>query len=276
MKRISYLYIIMCICCAFATAQTNTQNAIQEINQIKRSGDDYFFAEATSQTWEEALENAKTLLSAQIELWAKTEPSDETVEVYVARASEHLFEIKATRGQLFRAFVYVKKSAILALSSTDDVLVVPVNKEETPVVTLVTPVQEESVRSEINETPAEKEQQIVAEYTVPEPPQKQPSPNPEKELYQLTPFEREMLSVSSFNNVSDFIRNLQGSNKIGKLGKYADMPHDIECYLFVYNQQGEIPAHLHKTSDGFFNLKTKQADDIKNYKGCGALWFSLR
>lgn len=264
------------MCCIFATAQPNTQNAIQEINQIKRSGDDYFYAEATSQTWEEALENAKTLLSAQIELWAKTEPSGETVEVYVARASEHLFEIKATRGQLFRAFVYVKKNAILAISSTDDVLVVPVNKEEPPVVTLVPSCLEEPIRIETNETPAEKEQQIVAEYAVPEPPQKQTAPAPIKDTYQLTPFEREMVSVSSFSAVSDFIRNLQGSNKISKMGKYADMPQDIDCYLFVYNQQGEIPAYLHKTSDGFINLKTKVADNIKNYKGCGALWFILR
>lgn len=264
------------MCCFFATAQNNTQNAIQEINQIKRSGDDYFYAEATSQTWEEALENAKTLLSAQIELWAKTEPSGETVEVYVARASEHLFEIKATRGQLFRAFVYVKKNAILAISSTDDVLVVPVTKEEPLVVSLVTPVLEEPVQGETNESLEEEELQIVTEYSAPEPPQKQSKPAPIEETFQLTPFEREMTSVSSFSAVSDFIRNLQGSNKISKMGKYADMPQDIDCYLFVYNQQGEIPAYLHKTSDGFINLKTKVADNIKNYKGCGALWFILR
>ncbi len=261
----------MCICSAALLAQTDTQSAIQKINQIKRSGEEYFFAEATSQTWEEALNNAKTLLSAQIEMWAKSAPSGETTEVYVARATEHLFEIKATRGQLFRAFVYVKKNDLLALSATDNVLVVPVKRSETPEVTLITPQQ-----SEVKETTIVQKQQNLAETVSIESPVQVAAPLPLKETYQLSSFEREMLSVSSFSNVSDFIRNLQGSNKISKLGKFAEMPQDIDCYLFVYNPQGEIPAYLHKTTQGYFNLKTKSADDIKNYKGCGALWFTLR
>lgn len=242
----------MCMCCAAILAQTTTQNAIQEINQIKRNSDVYYFAEATAQTWEEALENAKTLLSAQIEMWAKTEQSGNPVETYIARASEHLFEIKATRGQLFRAFVYVKKSEVLALSSNEDVLVVPIKGEESPSVTLVTPVQEE------------KEEEKEEEPTI------------QVEIRELSAFEKEILSVSSFSKISDFIRTLQSSNKISKMGKYSDMPQDEECYLFVYNPQGEIPAYMHKTTKGYFNLKTKTQDDIKNYKGCGALWFQLK
>ena len=65
---------LMIAVCMFA--QTN---ATQSINEIKRQGDIYLYAESTSQTWEEAMDNAKYLLGVEIETWVKsldTKPAD--------------------------------------------------------------------------------------------------------------------------------------------------------------------------------------------------------
>lgn len=240
------IYIIMCITFLQLNAQDAVVNAVQEINKIKRSSE-YIFAESTTQDWSEALENAKTLLVSQIELWVKSELKDNESAGYVAKAGNHIFEIKATRGQLYRAFVYVKKSDLMPYSESDQVLVVPVNKEAEMTVSLVE--QKENNEEEV----------IVA-----------------KPKYEPSEFEKTMLNVSSANSINSYIKELQSSNKIGAFGKYAEMPKDGDCYLFVYNPQGEIPAYLYRKDSKYINLKTGEEDEIKNYKGCGAFWFQLR
>jgi hypothetical protein len=59
-------------------------------------------------------------------------------------------------------------------------------------------------------------------------------------------------------------------------GKYKDMPSGIDCYLFVYNRDMIITAHLYKNNNTYLNLKTGNEDYLVNYKGCGALWFQLK
>jgi hypothetical protein len=57
-KRLTLLVLsLMVAICMFAQG-----NATQSINEIKRQGGIYLYAESTSQTWEEALDNAKYLL----------------------------------------------------------------------------------------------------------------------------------------------------------------------------------------------------------------------
>lgn len=245
MKR-AIIYIIMCISFVQLSAQEAVVNAVQEINKIKRSSE-YIYAESTTQDWGEALENAKTLLISQIELWVKSELKDNDSAGYVAKAGNHIFEIKATRGQLYRAFVYVKKSDLMPYSESDQVLIVPVNKESEMTVSLVE-------QKEKNDTDT-----IAA-----------------KPKYVPSDFEKTILNVSSANSINSFIKDLQSTNKISAFGKYAEMPKEGDCYLFVYNPQGEIPAYLYRKGSTYINLKTGEDDEIKIYKGCGAFWFQLR
>lgn len=59
-------------------------------------------------------------------------------------------------------------------------------------------------------------------------------------------------------------------------GKYATAQHPELCYLIVYDPAGNICALLGKGKEERQNLKTGQKDNIKNYRGCGAIWFTLR
>lgn len=267
MRITSSLYIlIMCLLCGVSYAQSDTENALRDINKIKREPDAYFYAEATSQTWEEALDNAKTLLSAQLEAWAKQEK--EPIDGYIARANDHLFQIKAMRGQLYRAFVYVKRTDMIPYSSNQEIMVIPVSSDSSPTIELfpkqseVKPLTQDMVDTDIvmKEKKADSDLPLGSLY---------------KE-YRLSAEEERMIQVTTFAEVNTYISSLQSNNKVLRYGKFIDMPQDKDCYLFIYNREGQIPAYLHKTNEGYFNLKTKQPDSISNYKGCGAIWYILR
>ena len=285
MKRIIFAAMICAL--GIACLQGQTTNAIREINTIKKAPDKYIYAEGTSATWEEALDNAKTLLSANIELWAKESKINEDVKGFVAKANEHLFEIKATRGQLFRAFVYVKKSDLQPYTSDDQILIVPVSNDTNVQVTHVVPSKDKNeddahISLEIDST-FDSEVVVIPPLVVPEVPQpevvaaEQPVEEPAlEEKYEPTERERRILQVVSASQIDNYIREMQSQNSISDFGKYKQMPQNKECYLFVYNQSGEIPAHLHRIEGKYVNVQTGQEDDIVNYKGCGAFWFTFR
>lgn len=286
MKRIIFAIVIGALGIVnSASVHSQTTNTIREINTIKKAPDKYIYAEGTSATWEEALENAKTLLSANIEVWANESNKNEDVKGFVAKANEHLFEIKATRGQLFRAFVYVKKSDLQPYTSDDQILIVPVSNDTNVQVTHVVPDKDEDnthVALEIDSASetnvvvipplevAEATQLVVA---IPEDPVEAVAI---AEQYEPNEKEKRILQVVLSSQIDDYIREMQAQNSLRGFGKYKKMPQNDECYLFVYNKSGEIPAHLHRVEGKYINVKTGQEDDIDNYKGCGAFWFTFR
>ena len=99
---------------------------------------------------------------------------------------------------------------------------------------------------------------------------------PIKEELQRTPLEEKMLTIRNAQDIAPFIKGLDTNGQISRFGKYADMPSDTNCYLFVYDRNMQIPAYLRKEGSLYINLKTGQIDDVKNYKGCGAIWFRLK
>lgn len=235
-KRLTLLVLsLMVAVCMFA--QTN---ATQSINEIKRQGDIYLYAESTSQTWEEALDNAKYLLGVEIETWIKslgTKPADG----YIAQAQNHIYNLKSMRGDRYRAFVYVKKTDVVPVANASQLVVVPINEEH---------------KTTISEVSSSKQ-----------------SVTP---VYQPSEFEEEMMSIADANNIGLFIKRLKSEGKISNYGKYKDMPANIDCYLFVYNRDMAIPAYLHKQGNKYINLKTGKVDQMSNYSGCGAWWFQLK
>ena len=236
---------IVCLC-----AQTPTSNAIQEINQIKSQPDTFLYAESTSASWDEALDNAKYLLGAEIENYMKQQGISDAAGV-VAKSQNHIFELQSMRGDRYRAFVYVRVSDIMTYSNADQLLVVPVTGDKKSSVRLVASDREQA-------TPVSAAQ---------------PAPAPTKRT--LTALEQSMLNTDA-QHISDFIRQWSAKGEIIAYGKYADMPQDVNCYLFVYNRDKKIVACLHKVGTAYTNLQTGNTDHITNYKGCGANWFQTK
>lgn len=226
--------------CLIANAQVN--DAVKDINQIK-ADTTYISAESTVKDWETAYDNARILLSREIEDWL-TAQGVKDVSGVIANSNEHILEIKTTRGSLYRAFVYVKKNDLLPYKDKSKVMVVDI------------PTAKDSLSLDITEP-----DQIV-----------------EPEIkFTPTDFELEMMGIKKSTDIEPFINTKKQNGKISNYGKYSTLPVDQFCYIFIYNKEGEVPACLRNDNGIAIDLSTgKQVTISDTYKGCGAIWFQLK
>ncbi len=244
----------------------STQEAIKNINKIKMDSK-YLYAESTTKDWEEAYENAKTVLGVTISEWVKENSGiNKDVELLVAKSKDHILSIKTRRGELYRSFVYVKKSDIIPIADERELMIVKMEKEPEEPIAMV-PVSEK-VEPPKDEDNSSEELVTVVDL-------KTHDPEPVL-IATLSKEEEQMLQIHSLDEAEIFVNRLKSDNKMKGYGKYKTMPVNENCYLIVYNPQGEIPAVLKKDGNNHFNLNTRQADSISKYEGCGAIWIQLK
>lgn len=248
MKKIQLLLLFIIVGCLSANAQA-TNDVVKNINKIKRDTM-YIYAESTTKELGEAYNNARALLEVQVGDWVRKQFPSENIEVCIVKAKDHLMQLDTRRGELYRAFVYVKKNDILPVSDKSEVAVLEVGTVTKPEQSKVVPaiIVEESVPSEVEKIP----------------------------VLELTPDEKQMKLIKSFYDVEPYIKGLKSKGRLKGYGKYATMPNDANCHLFVYDKQGNISALLRKNGNTQYNLNTLKEDNIKNYKNCGAIWFQLK
>ncbi len=94
---------------------------------------------------------------------------------------------------------------------------------------------------------------------------------------ELTDDEETMAGVYDFGSIEPYIKGLKENQRLKAYGKYASLPEEALCYLFVYNRDGDVVAVLRQAEEGsYFNLREKKDDNVRNYKNCGAIWFQLK
>ena len=86
---------------------------------------------------------------------------------------------------------------------------------------------------------------------------------------------QEIMKARNFFELKEIMEPLKEKGKIIDYGKYATAKNLDECYLIVYDPAGNIKAWLDKGKDIRKNLKTQKPDSVKNYRGCGAIWFII-
>ena len=242
MKR-KHLIIMFCVM-GLLEGYAQSQDVAKQISNIKRDTT-YLYAEATMKDLDEAFVGAKAILEMKVGDWIRGQKANEGVEVCIAKAKDHCFEVQTRRGDYYRAFVYVKKSDIMPVTDKNEVVVFQVAPQEA---------EKSSANDAISEeAPVESKPGII-----------------------LTSDEQQMKSITSFYDVEPYIKDLKGKNRLIAYGKYATLPADEDCHLFVYDKQGNISALLRKTGDIQYNLNTLKEDNVKNYKNCGAIWFQLK
>ena len=231
-------------------SSSNAQTAAEvnkSINKIKRDTM-YIYAESTTKDLSEAYSNARAILEMQVGEWVQKQHPSEGIELCIVKAKEHIMQLDTRRGELYRAFVYVKKSDIMPVADKSEVTVF----EVAPMV--------ESSQAEV--APAI----IVTEE----------APKQEKAIIELSPEEKQMKQVKSFYEVEPYINGLKSKGKLQDYGKYATMPKGKDCHLFIYDKQGNISALIRKSGSVQYNLNTLKEDNVQNYKNCGAIWFQLK
>jgi hypothetical protein len=245
MKRLllSLLYIIFHL--SFSYAQSVAQN----INKVKRDTM-YIYAESTTKDLNEAYSNARAILEMQVGEWVRKQHPSEGIELCIVKAKEHFMQLDTRRGELYRAFVYVRKSDIMPIADKSEVTVIEVAPVTKP--------------KQVEAKPAI----IVTE--------DKPRVEEKQQVLELTSEEKQMKQIRSFYDVEPYINGLKSKGKLNAYGKYATMPKNEDCHMFVYDKQGNISALLRKSGAMQYNLNTLKEDNVKNYKNCGAIWFQLK
>lgn len=243
------IFIFMVLFCSVGVCQSDARQALVEINTIK-SSPDYIYAEATTSDSKTSYDNAMDLLETFIEDWIKSNCDSTEVSGCITKASKNILQIKTKRGSLYRAFLYVKKSDVLTYASDKDLVVVPLGETEKP---------------EPNKQQTERRDSLKHE-------QDANSAKAPSKAYLVDDFGKKMISIRAFDGIESFVK--QYSN--GNMGKYKTLPKMGTYYVFVYNRSGEVMSHLRYNDGAWMNILNGNADDIKNYPGCGAIWFQKK
>ena len=211
-------------------------DSLNDINVIKRDTS-YIYAESTRMDAVEAQSDAKAILELKLQDWLRVKHLEEDVSSLVSNSKERWFSLLSKRGKYNRVFVYVAKHDVL-----------PMQKKSETVIQEAVPVLEESVS-------------VLEDVLTPE----------------LTREEENMATIISFADIEPYVKSLKEDSKLRAYGKYASLPEDDACHIFVYDRDGIVVAVIRQTADGHhFNLRTKNDDNVRNYKNCGAIWFQLK
>ena len=87
---------------------------------------------------------------------------------------------------------------------------------------------------------------------------------------------QEIMKARNFFELKEIMEPLKEKGEILDYGKYATAKNPDVCYLIIYDPAGNIKAWLDKGKDPRRNLKTQKPDSISNYRGCGAIWFTIK
>lgn len=97
------------------------------------------------------------------------------------------------------------------------------------------------------------------------------------QVQQLSPEEENMSAIDSFGRIEPYVNRLKEEGRLRAYGKYASLPENEPCYIFVYDRDGNIVAVLRQSENGLhYNLRSQNDDNVKNYKNCGAIWLQLK
>lgn len=112
--KINWVILLLILFLAGSVQAQQVEEQKKEINRIKKSSL-YLYAETTMSSQQEAQETAEELLQKEAQRWAqqkrqKKEIADNLVLTNIAQVSTRM---ELPRGNMYRCFVYVKKSDIL-------------------------------------------------------------------------------------------------------------------------------------------------------------------
>lgn len=238
MKHLFYLFGLFLIILP-GYAQEDYSETKAQINKIKKNSA-YLYGEATLSSSEEALALAKEILEKEIDAWVeereKLSSSNHVVIKNINKVSE---QMTLPRGNMYRAFVYVKKSDIIPSEN------VTIKDNNTRNITTAGNQQTTAPQNNNNNQPT------------------------------TNPVLASILKLSNFSQLKDCLTTLKQEGKISSYDKYASLANPADYYLIIYNRQGQIEAILSPGQDSRINIKTNQPDDITNYKGRGAIGFKL-
>lgn len=216
-------------------AQQTDGEQKKEINRIKKSSL-YLYGEATMETEQEAKDLAQELLYANINEWVAGQKKMSNAPKVVVNNTQKLWGcVSLPRGNMFRAFFYVKKSDILPVENTQEIVPVP--------------------------TPSDGDSELLSSSSA-------------TEGMAVSPAVAEVAALKEFSALQGCLSRLKREGKIKDYNKYASLQNPDRYHLIIYNREGGIEAVLTPGAVRR-NVVTGRPDAIANYAGRGAIGFLL-
>lgn len=273
-----------------------------QINQIKKNTSDYIYAEITATTEPDAKMLAEDLLYEEINKWAATQQNLQASQKFlVNNKTSCITTLSTTRGNMFRCFMYIRKSDIqnannadlvenTSLKSDRDVqtsTTVTVQTSTTvqsdsisqtsvaaqpdsisQTATTSVPIQSEAAAQPVVEGPTIKEEKVVTQSRT-----QDVTETGSRSLYPQV-----VKTLATLRTYSDMIAKAQAYKTLGEIVELVTnkFPESIEqYYLVIYDQQGRVQALLTPGMQRV-NVCTGNDDSEKNYHGCKAFAFKVK
>ena len=130
--------VIICLLSLATGYAQSTAEVKKQINEVKKKTGIYIYGEATAQTEQDARELAEEFLYDAINSWAASHKKLKGAESLIVNNKKDVMSALTTvRGNMYRCFVYVKKSDIQKADNVDIIenrpAVPPAQVEETAV-----------------------------------------------------------------------------------------------------------------------------------------------
>lgn len=271
-----------------------------QINQIKKNTSDYIYAEITATTEPDAKMLAEDLLYEEINKWAATQQNLQASQKFlVNNKTSCITTLSTTRGNMFRCFMYIRKSDIqnannadlvenTSLKSNRDVQTSTTVQTSTAAqsdstsqtsaaaqadstsqtTTTSVPIQSETAAQPVVEEPTIKEEKVVTQSRT-----QDVTETGSRSLYPQV-----VKTLATLRTYSDMIAKAQAYKTLGEIVELVTnkFPESIEqYYLVIYDQQGRVQALLTPGMQRV-NVCTGNDDSEKNYHGCKAFAFKVK
>ena len=231
-------------------AQNNTENKKQIISEVKQAEEQYIYADKTSRTVEEALEQAQELLLREVVEYLQQ--SGDSIDDAATFVKDQMVTITVQRGDKFRAFVYIdkqqnKSAETVKEPKTDNAKSIVVEEEKPQ----EKPVEAIKVEAEKPTRPAETT---------------------------VTPMLQQIASMTTRLEVYDYITQLQKKGEKVTFVNHPDAQGMASLYLLLYKRGGTIEAILTPpdAQGQRYNLATGLPDAQDNYPATSLNGFTLK
>lgn len=161
------------------------------------------------------------------------------------------------RADVYRAFIYVKKTDILPSSNT--------------VVANVHPEQNSKVENVCESLDKELEQELEKELNEVD----KTAVTTKDMKISIDETTRQILGCQTTAEMRQLLSKLKADGKIEKYDKLSKLKNVEDYLMIVFDTQGNVKAVLSEGSERM-NMGTREPDALGNYKGCGAVGVKLK
>jgi len=236
MKR--KLWILLLMMLPFALfSQTDSEKRMR-IGEVQQNYELYFRGDATEETAEKAMEKALKALKREIDVYADTAKG---VTVSYTAVTEKINKVEMTRGDRFRAFVFVKKE--------DVVISMEAKPSDLP---MASPLQ-------VYAPPAAAETVTAAAET--------PVPEPQKQENVLEEIKR----VKTLSELRPLLVRRKEAGEVLDYNRYSALNDATMYYVVIFSREGNVMALLSPGREQRVNLMTGEEENMSKYKGYGAI-----